>query len=118
MAALSTHVLDTSRGMPAAGIPVQLRSVASPAPAGAPLPGALLGEGLTDDDGRVATLGPERLEAGDYVIRFDTSAYFAGSGQPGFYPEVTVTFTVADPDQHYHVPLLLSPFGYATYRGS
>jgi 5-hydroxyisourate hydrolase len=109
MGTLSTHVLDTSRGMPASGVHVQLRSAWSP---------ALLGEGVTDGDGRIGTLGPERLDVGDYTVRFDTGDYFARRGEPAFYPEVAVTFTIADPDEHYHVPLLLNPFGYATYRGS
>ena len=106
---LTTHVLDTSRGMPAVGLFVQLRSAASP---------AVLGEGLTDSDGRIGDLGPERLDAGDYALRFDTGGYFAQNGVKGFYPEVVVSFTITDPDEHYHVPLLLNPFGYATYRGS
>ena len=103
MSTLSTHVLDTAAGRPAAGIRVRLETRA----------GELLGEGVTDADGRVGAIGPERLEPGDYVLRFDTGAYV-----DGFYPEVVVVFTVADPDQHYHVPLLLSPYGYSTYRGS
>ena len=103
MPTLSTHVLDTAHGRPARGVPVQLHDGS----------GGLLAEGLTDDDGRVASLGAE-LPAGTYTLRFQVSAH-----QPdGFYPEVTVTFTVADGERHYHVPLLLSPFGYATYRGS
>jgi 5-hydroxyisourate hydrolase len=100
---LSTHVLDTAAGRPAAGIRVTLETRA----------GDPLGEGVTNPDGRVAALGPDRLDAGDYVLRFDTAAH-AG----GFYPEVVVVFTVADADEHYHVPLLLSPYGYTTYRGS
>ncbi len=102
MSTLSTHVLDTAAGRPAAGITVRLETRA----------GEPLGEGVTDADGRIGALGPE-LEAGDYVLRFDTAAYV-----DGFYPEVIVVFTVAGPDQHYHVPLLLSPYGYSTYRGS
>ncbi|SDU85451.1 hydroxyisourate hydrolase [Jiangella alkaliphila] len=100
MSTLSTHVLDTAAGRPASGIRVTLETRA----------GDPLGEGVTDADGRVAALGPDRLDAGDYVLRFDT----AGS----FYPEVVIVFTVADAEQHYHVPLLLSPYGYTTYRGS
>jgi 5-hydroxyisourate hydrolase len=106
MSTLSTHVLDTAAGRPAAGIAVRLETRA----------GEPLGEGTTDADGRVGSLGPERLEAGDYVLRFDTAACW--STGDGFYPEVVVVFTVADPAQHYHVPLLLSPYGYSTYRGS
>ena len=108
MGTLSTHVLDTSRGRPAEGVAVQLLALASPDP---------LGEGVTNADGRVAAIGPERLEPGDYRLRFDTAAYFAATGTEGFYPEVVVAFTVAE-GQHYHVPLLLNPYGYSTYRGS
>jgi 5-hydroxyisourate hydrolase len=104
---LSTHVLDAARGRPAAGVAVRLSTTA----------GEPLAEARTDDDGRVRELAGE-LAAGDYRITFATGEYFAASGQQGFYPEVTVTFTVADPGQHHHVPLLLSPFAYSTYRGS
>jgi 5-hydroxyisourate hydrolase len=100
---LSTHVLDTATGRPAEGVAIRLES----------RDGELLGEGVTDADGRVGAIGPEQLERGAYVLRFDTGLYV-----DGFYPEVVVVFTVADPDQHYHVPLLLSPYGYSTYRGS
>jgi 5-hydroxyisourate hydrolase len=106
--AVTTHVLDTTRGRPAAGVPVVLQRD----------DGSALAKAHTDDDGRVVGLGPERLDAGSYRIVFDTGAYFAATGQTGFYPEVAVMFTVADSAQHYHVPVLLSPFGYSTYRGS
>ncbi len=103
MSSLSTHVLDTARGRPAAGVPVQLLDSS----------GNSLAEGLTDHDGRVAPLGGD-LPSGTYSLRFDVAVH-----QPdGFYPEVVVTFTVAEVESHYHVPLLLSPFGYSTYRGS
>jgi 5-hydroxyisourate hydrolase len=103
MPTLSTHVLDTARGRPAAGVPVQLLDAS----------GHVLADGVTDDDGRVPSLGAE-LGAGTYTVRFDVAAH-----QPdGFYPEVAVTFTVAEGETHYHVPLLLSPYGYSTYRGS
>ena len=108
MGTLSTHVLDTSLGSPAAGITVVLETVAEQA----------IGDGITDGDGRVGSIGPERLESGDYRLRFASGAYFAGRGVDGFYPEVVVVFTIADADQHYHVPVLLNPFGYSTYRGS
>jgi 5-hydroxyisourate hydrolase len=98
-ATLSTHVLDTATGRPAAGIVVRLESRS----------GEPLDSGVTDADGRVASLGGA-LPLADYVLRFDT-------GGRGFYPEVVVVFTVAD-DRHHHVPLLLSPYGYTTYRGS
>lgn len=107
MATLSTHVLDTSLGLPAAGVRVGLVSAA----------GVDLGVGVTDADGRIAALGPERLAAGDYRLLFDSGAYFTALGVTGFYPEVVVTFTVVG-EGHLHVPLLLSPYGYSTYRGS
>ena len=108
MGTLSTHVLDTSLGEPAPGITVVLETVA----------GEALGDGITDGDGRVGSIGPERLEAGDYRLRFASGGYFSARGVEAFYPEVVVVFTIADADQHYHVPVLLNPFGYSTYRGS
>jgi len=105
---LSTHVLDTSLGRPAAGISIVLSTA----------DGRELGRATTDSDGRVGSIGPDRLDAGGYRLRFDTAAYFTGTGTTGFYPEVTIAFTVADADQHYHVPLLLNPYGYSTYRGT
>jgi len=108
MGTLSTHVLDTSLGAPAAGIGVVLES----------LDGTAVGDGVTDGDGRVASIGPELLEAGDYRLRFASGAYFAARDVAAFYPEVVVVFTVVDGGQHYHVPVLLNPFGYSTYRGS
>ena len=103
MSAVSTHVLDTAQGRPAEGIRITLEQ----------RDGLVLGDGVTDADGRVEDLGPERLETGDYVLRFDTATYVQG-----FYPEVIVAFRVTDAAEHYHVPLLLSPYGYSTYRGS
>ena len=108
MSTLSTHVLDTGTGRPASGVRVALERT----------DGASLGADTTDADGRVGTLGPDGLAPGDYRLRFATGAYFAASASEGFYPEVVITFTVTDASQHYHVPLLLSPFGYSTYRGS
>ena len=108
MGTLSTHVLDTSLGSPAAGITVVLETVG----------GQALGDAITDGDGRVGSIGPERLDTGDYRLRFASGGYFAARGVEAFYPEVVVVFTVADADQHYHVPVLLNPFGYSTYRGS
>ena len=106
MASLSTHVLDVSTGRPAAGLRVTLEAA----------DGSVLAEAFTDDDGRVAALAGD-LATEDHLVRFDTGAWFAGQGIEAFYPEVVVAFTV-DKDEHYHVPLLLSPFGYSTYRGS
>lgn len=77
-----------------------------------------MAEGRTDDDGRVADFGPVDLEPGTYRVGFATEAYFASRGQPAFYPEVVVAFTLDDPQAHFHVPLLLSPYAFSTYRGS
>ena len=108
MSAITTHVLDTARGVPAAGVAITLERVTADT-------ALVVGSGVTDADGRLRTLlGDARPEAGTYRLRFDTRAYDAAS----FYPEVAVTFEVRDPTAHYHVPLLLSPFGYSTYRGS
>lgn len=115
MSGLSTHVLDTSRGLPAAGLGVSLERQADTGAWGA------LASGATDSDGRVKSLLPAgtALSAGVYRLRFETGAYLAkhGSGAP-FYPHVDVVFQISDPTRHHHVPLLLSPFGYTTYRGS
>jgi 5-hydroxyisourate hydrolase len=77
-----------------------------------------VGAGVTDEDGRIADLLTEGAVAGTYRIAFDTGAYFSAQGEPGFFPEVTVVFEIAEAHAHHHVPLLLSPFGYSTYRGS
>ncbi len=108
MGTLSTHVLDTSAGRPARDLHVSLTDAG----------GGTLGDGTTDADGRIPALGPERLPVGDYRLTFDTGGWFAGQGVTAFYPEVVVAFTITDADQHHHVPLLLNPFGYTTYRGT
>jgi 5-hydroxyisourate hydrolase len=109
---ITTHVLDTARGVPAAGVPVALARVSG---AGA----EEIGRASTDADGRVRDIGPPRLEPGTYRLTFGTGEYLAANqAAPAFFPEVTVTFTVDGQAPHYHVPLLLSPFGFATYRGS
>ncbi|GAB3440976.1 hydroxyisourate hydrolase [Streptomonospora sediminis] len=114
MSHVTTHILDTALGRPAGGVPVRLDAAADPdRTAWKPV-----AAGRTDDDGRVPGLGPDRLPAGYYRIVFDTGSYFAATGRRGFYPEVTVVFDLADEDAHHHVPLLLSPFSYSTYRGS
>jgi 5-hydroxyisourate hydrolase len=111
MTAITTHVLDTAAGLPATGVAVVLDMRAD---AG----WQRLGEGVTDDDGRVRDLGPDTVAAGEYRLTFATGAYFTATGTPSFFPEVTVTFVIDDPTRHHHVPLLLSPFAFSTYRGS
>ena len=113
MSTISTHVLDTATGSPAEGMRVVLERVAGGA-------ATAIGGGETNADGRVKDLlAPgERLEAGTYRLRFDTGAWFARAGGEAFFPEVAVLFRVGPVERHYHVPLLLSPFGYSTYRGS
>jgi 5-hydroxyisourate hydrolase / 2-oxo-4-hydroxy-4-carboxy-5-ureidoimidazoline decarboxylase len=110
---ITTHVLDTSRGCPGAGMRVALEIRDGDA-------WSRVGEGTTDANGRLATLTANQpMIAGDYRLTFDTRGYLRARGAAdAFFPDVTVTFTVADASEHFHVPLLLSPFGYSTYRGS
>ena len=109
---ITTHVLDTARGRPADGVPVLLERSDDHA-------WWELGRGSTDADGRLRDLVPAGapLRAGRYRLTFDTGAYFRDRGEPPFYPEVAIEFLVAADEPH-HIPLLLSPFGYSTYRGS
>lgn len=109
MSLVTTHVLDTARGRPAAGVMVVLEQAVGDPP--------ILATGLTDEDGRVSDLGPGHLDPGSYRLRFNTGGYFVQTGVATFFPEVVIAFEVGD-ERHYHVPLLLSPFGYSTYRGS
>ncbi|MFT3797812.1 hydroxyisourate hydrolase [Microbacterium sp.] len=106
MAHLTTHILDGASGSPASAVAVALVDA----------DGAVVAAGTTDADGRLA-LGPDVLAPGEYALRFAVGEYFAGRGVETFYPRVEISFTVADA-AHYHVPLLLSPFAYSTYRGS
>ncbi|WP_062515919.1 hydroxyisourate hydrolase [Demequina gelatinilytica] len=106
MSHVTTHVLDSVHGRPAAGLHVRLMHGMEE-----------LGTGVTDADGRVPSLGPESLHPGTYQLVFATGDWFADHGVATFYPEVRIAFGIAG-DEHYHVPLLLSPFGYSTYRGS
>jgi 5-hydroxyisourate hydrolase len=109
---ITTHVLDTSLGKPGAAIAVELERVEGTT-------WHLVGGGVTDNDGRLRTLTPEGpVQPGTYRIRFQTAPYFAAQGVTGFFPLVEIQFTVVDGAQHHHVPLLLSPFGFSTYRGS
>jgi len=119
---ITTHVLDTSLGRPAAGVRVVLER------GGKSSEWQIVGHGETDTDGRLRTLMADQapLDAGLYRLVFDTRRYFEGRGVRAFYPSVIITFEVAPEDAnavaknaaHYHVPLLISPFGYTTYRGS
>jgi 5-hydroxyisourate hydrolase len=126
MSPLTTHVLDIANGKPATGIAVTLDIARDPGTARGPNIGRVAGEwfevahGVTDDDGRIAGFVPAlaALEATVYRLRFATGAYFQAQGVRTFYPEVSVVFQIHDSREHYHVPLLLSPFGYTTYRGS
>jgi 5-hydroxyisourate hydrolase len=106
---LSTHVLDTALGRPAQGIRVTLERA-----------GDVVGSGVTDADGRVRDLHRKDapLSEGSYRLTFDVSDYFSKAGRESFFPEVVVNFRIVGGPEHYHVPLLLSPFGYSTYRGS
>jgi 5-hydroxyisourate hydrolase len=110
---LSTHVLDTVTGLPAADVSVRLESRAADGS------WALAGAGRTDADGRLRDwLDPDVPAAGRHRLVFDTGAYLAAAGAPAFFPSVTVEFEVTAPAEHHHVPLLLSPFAYSTYKGS
>jgi len=108
MSYISAHVLDAAAGRPAAGVSIRLEAAT----------GELLGAATTDDDGRVGDLGPDVLDAGTYRVVFGSGDYFAASGTPSFHPEVSVTFRTEAEQGHYHIPLLLSPYAYTTYRGS
>lgn len=108
---VTTHVLDATAGRPAAGITVTLERRADDA-------WHPVTTGATDDDGRVGDFGPADLEPGVYRVTFAVAPWFAERGQPAFYPEVVIPFTIDDRAAHYHVPLLLSPYAYSTYRGS
>lgn len=112
MTGITTHVLDTSRGRPASGVPVTLEIRRSDGS------WSVVGRGETDGDGRLRDLTGDEIAAGIYRITFDTRAYFDRHGVEAFFPEATIVFDVRNAAEHYHVPLLLSPFGYSTYRGS
>ncbi len=114
MSAITTHILDVSKGRPARGVSIVLECLTD---------GQVwleLGRGVTDEDGRVKDLllSDVKLLPGTYRLTFETGKYFESHDIESFYPQVTVTFTISDAAQHYHVPLLLSPYGFSTYRGS
>ena len=112
MSAITTHVLDTARGVPAAGVPVHLERMQDGA-------WAPVGAGHTDSDGRFkGLLSGSPLVEGHYRISFELVDYHQRHGVQGFFPRAAIEFLVTDPGSHHHVPLLLSPFGYSTYRGS
>lgn len=104
---LSTHVLDATSGRPAVGMPVTLLDADD----------SVLAAATTDGDGRIGQLA-DTLASGVYRLRFDTATYFAANGVESFYPEIVIAFEITDPAAKYHVPVLLSPFAYSTYRGS
>ncbi|MDB4930891.1 MAG: 5-Hydroxyisourate Hydrolase [Myxococcaceae bacterium] len=113
MNSITTHVLDTARGRPAASVSITLEYQSADG-------WTVVGAGVTDDDGRLRTLLPADalIHLGVYRLTFDTDGYFNALGLDGFFPEAVIVFRVRDGAQHHHVPLLLSPFGYSTYRGS
>jgi 5-hydroxyisourate hydrolase len=109
---ITTHVLDIARGEPAEGITVilELRQASEWAP---------IGRGTTDGNGRVNTLTDGPISPGTYRLTFDIGSFHRNQGlSVAFFPEVRITFNVRDPEEHFHIPLLLSPFGYSTYRGA
>ena len=110
MSTISTHILDTALGKPAAGVRVSLERA----------DGKLLGSGITNADGRLKEFDPPvgSLVTGAYRLRFAVGEYFASSQRSTFYDFIAVDFRITEVAAHYHVPLLVSPFGYSTYRGS
>ncbi len=108
MSHVTTHILDAALGRPASDVAVVLATGE----------GVEVATGKTDVDGRIKDLGPVALEPGAYRLTFATGEYFARSDCDTFFPIVSIDFSVADTEQHYHVPLLISPFAYSTYRGS
>ncbi len=114
MTRISTHVLDTARGKPASGVPVRLERRENPGE------WACLSSSRTDGNGRCAELLPEKetLRPGLYRLAFDTASYYLAHNVEGLYPIVEITFHMREGESHFHIPLLLSPHGYTTYRGN
>lgn len=108
MSHVTTHILDAGVGTPAPDVEVVLEGA----------DGAVVATGRTDADGRVRDLGPDVLTPGAYRLRFAVGEYFGRTETRTFYPTVSIDFQIEDTEQHYHVPLLISPFAYSTYRGS
>lgn len=113
MSQITTHILDTSAGLPAQNVPVSLQTSSSGQ-------WQVIGTGVTNSDGRVEDLAVSDtpLCAGTYKLRFDTASYFKAQRTSYFYPFIEIFFEISGDGNHYHVPLLLNPFGYSTYRGS
>ncbi|MDA8744433.1 hydroxyisourate hydrolase [Rubripirellula amarantea] len=111
MTGITSHVLDTSLGKPGAGIRITLEQAEGS-------DWISLGEGITNDDGRVADLSNGNVTEGEYQITFFVAQYFEERNVETFYPIIRIAFSIVDAQQHYHVPLLLNPFGFSTYRGS
>lgn len=113
MSQVTTHILDTSLGEPASNVEVQLYSYSNNE-------WNELGQGKTDSDGRVTNLidSDQSLEAGEYKLRFEIASHYSSNNTESFYPFIDIVFKISAGGQHYHVPLLLNPFGYSTYRGS
>lgn len=108
---ITTHILDTSEGRPAAGVKVDLFRAGEST--------EMVASGVTNDDGRVAEWNNDfELINGNYMLSFDVSDYFSSQGKSCFFADIQIKFKVAATNEHYHVPLLLNPFGYSTYRGS
>ena len=111
MAGITTHVLNTAKGKPAQGIAITLEVLRTK--------WELVGRGTTDGDGRLKDLAAGKsLNPGTHRLTFETGAYFSLRKMDGLYPQVVIVFEVKDARDHYHIPLLLSPYGYSTYRGS
>lgn len=108
---ITTHVLDTARGVPAVGVRIVLERETAGT-------WSRIGEGTTDADGRLRTLMAGSVSTGQYRLTFETGNYFRSHGVAVFWETVVIAFVVGDAGGHYHVPLLVSPFGYSTYRGS
>ena len=110
---ITTHILDTTRGLPAQNVPISLYAQNGSN-------WEKIGGGITNSDGRLPNLLPDerKLPEGIYRMHFETSCYFAANNETGFYPYVDIVFQLDDKGSHYHIPLLLTAFGYSTYRGS
>jgi 5-hydroxyisourate hydrolase len=111
MPSLTTHILDTSTGRPAAGVTVRLETLSGDG-------FTLLAQAVTDQDGRIKSWFPADVPAGRCRLVFETGAWFTAAGRSTLYPEVVVVVDLQEGEPHYHIPLLLAPFGYSTYRGT